>query len=104
MFRCHFGVNGFFLDNGLEEAPESRLYFAAYVIRLNSCSKSLTNTNVIIDSDAAQMFAVVKRIFWDKGMRTVFSTRSKVPYILKENSEERFYGPDYVFKPGKDEV
>ncbi|KAJ2915326.1 hypothetical protein MD484_g5051, partial [Candolleomyces efflorescens] len=80
---CHFGVNGFFLDNGLEEAPESRLYFAA---------------------DAAQMFAVVKRIFWDKGLRTVFSTRSKVPYILKENSEERFYGPDYVFEPGKDEV
>ena len=50
------------------------------------------------------MFAVVKRIFWDKGLRTVFSTRSKVPYILKENSEERFYGPDYVFEPGKDEV
>ncbi|RXW15542.1 hypothetical protein EST38_g10314 [Candolleomyces aberdarensis] len=80
---CHFGVNGFFLDNGLDEAPATGLYFAA---------------------DAAQMFAVVKRIFWDKGLRTVFSTRSKVPYILKENSEERFYGPDYVFKPGKDEV
>ncbi|KAF9462295.1 thiamine diphosphate-binding protein [Collybia nuda] len=81
---CHFGVNGFFLDNGLPESFETKLYFPA---------------------DGAQMMAVVKRIFWDKGLRTIFSTRSKVPYILKENSTERFYdNPDYIFVPGKDEV
>lgn len=51
------------------------------------------------------MMAVVKRIFWDKGLRTIFSTRSQVPYILKEDSDEKFYeDPAYVFEPGKDEV
>ena len=51
------------------------------------------------------MMSIVQRIFWDKGLRTIFSTRAQVPYILKENSTERFYeSPDYVFLPGKDEV
>lgn len=46
----------------------------------------------------------VKKVFFDKGLRFIFSTRSKVPWILKENSQERFYGPGYEFVPGKDEV
>lgn len=78
---CHFGINHFFADNGLSDV-HSFLYFPA---------------------DAAQMDAVIDRVFYDKGVRLVFSTRSKVPFILKEDGS-RFFGPDYVFVPGKDEV
>jgi len=66
---CHFGVNNMFADNGLTDAP-SWLYFPG---------------------DAAQMDAVVKRVFWDKGIRFIFSTRSKLPYILKEDGKTRFF-------------
>ncbi|KAF5339243.1 hypothetical protein D9758_013290 [Tetrapyrgos nigripes] len=79
---CHFGINNMFADNGLSDV-ESFLYFPA---------------------DAAQMTAVINRVFFEHGLRFVYSTRSKVPYILKPNSEERFYGSDYQFVPGKDEV
>ncbi|OXH57137.1 hypothetical protein J004_01568, partial [Cryptococcus neoformans] len=41
--------------------------------------------------------------FYDKGLRFVFSTRSKVPWILKEDGS-RFFDSDYKFVPGKDEV
>lgn len=78
---CHFGINSFFADNGLADT-QSWLYFPA---------------------DAAQMTAVVKRVFFDRGMRFVFSTRSKVPYLLKEDGS-RFFEGDYTFEPGKDEV
>jgi hypothetical protein len=53
------------------------------------------------------MSAVIDRIFFEHGMRFVFSTRSKVPYILKEGSKtERFFDPatGYRFQPGVDEV
>ncbi|KIY43817.1 Thiamin diphosphate-binding protein [Fistulina hepatica ATCC 64428] len=79
---CHFGVNNFFADNGLSDV-ESRLYFPA---------------------DALQMTAVVKRVFFEKGLRFVFSTRSKVPYMLKEDGVTKVFGEGYEFKPGKDEV
>jgi transketolase C-terminal domain/subunit len=78
---CHFGVNNFFADNGLGDV-QSWLYFPA---------------------DAAQMIAVVDRVFFEKGIRFVFSTRSKVPYLLKEDGS-RFYDDSYKFVPGKDEV
>ncbi|RDX57415.1 transketolase [Lentinus brumalis] len=78
---CHFGVNSLFADNGLADT-QSWLYFPA---------------------DPAQMTAVVKRVFFDKGIRFIFSTRSKVPYILKEDGS-RYFGDDYEFVPGKDEV
>jgi hypothetical protein len=78
---CHFGVNNFFADNGLGDV-ESFLYFPA---------------------DGAQMIAVVKRVFFERGVRFVFSTRSKVPYLLKEDGS-RFYDDSYEFVPGKDEV
>ncbi|KAJ8469324.1 hypothetical protein ONZ45_g16926 [Pleurotus djamor] len=78
---CHFGINSFFADNGLPDV-QSWLYFPA---------------------DAAQMIAVIDRVFFEKGVRFVFSTRSKVPWILKEDGT-RFFEGDYKFVPGKDEV
>ncbi|KAF9048821.1 transketolase [Panaeolus papilionaceus] len=78
---CHFGVNNMFADNGLSDV-RSFLYFPA---------------------DPTQMVAVVKRVFFERGIRFIFSTRSKVPWILKENGE-RFYDDQYEFVPGKDEV
>jgi len=80
---CHFGVNNFFADNGLEDAHETRLYFPA---------------------DVDQMTALVQQVFWDKGLRFIFSTRSKVPWILKEGTEDHYFGGDYKFVPGVDEV
>jgi len=78
---CHFGVNSFFGDNGLSDT-ESRLYFPA---------------------DALQMTAVVQQVFFERGMRFIFSTRSKVPFILNQ-SGSKFFGDGYKFVPGKDEV
>ncbi|KAK4695758.1 hypothetical protein P7C70_g8492, partial [Phenoliferia sp. Uapishka_3] len=80
---CHFGVNNFFVDNGLEDSHTTKLYFPA---------------------DPAQMTAVVQQVFFEKGLRFIFSTRSKVPWILKENSQEKFFGDGYKFVPGVDEV
>lgn len=78
---CHFGVNSFFADNGLSDV-QSWLYFPA---------------------DPLQMVAVVQRVFFERGIRFIFSTRSKVPYILKEDGTKYFDG-DYKFEPGKDET
>jgi len=78
---CHFGVNSMFADNGLSDV-ESFLYFPA---------------------DPAQMIAIIDRVFFERGLRFVFSTRSKVPWILKEDGT-RFFEGQYKFVPGKDEV
>lgn len=82
---CHFGINNFFADNGLEDAlVPTRLYFPA---------------------DPTQMTAVIEKVLYEPGLRFVFSTRSKVPWVLKEGSEtERFYGEGYKFVPGKDDI
>jgi transketolase C-terminal domain/subunit len=79
---CRTGVNSLFADNGLSDT-HSWLYFPA---------------------DATQMVAVIERVFFERGLRFVFSTRSKVPYILKEDGKTRYFGDDYKFEPGKDEV
>lgn len=79
---CHFGVNSFFADNGLSDV-HSWLYFPA---------------------DPLQMIAVVKQVFFERGVRFIFSTRSKVPYILKEDGVTKFFDGDYKFVPGKDET
>ncbi|MCF7987175.1 MAG: transketolase [Methylovulum sp.] len=79
---CHFGLNNFFADNGLNDGYATGLYFPA---------------------DPNQMRACVSSIFFNPGLRFVFSTRSKVPTILDENGKE-FFGGDYQFVPGKDEV
>lgn len=79
---CHYGINIFLANNGLPEGDKTRLYFAA---------------------DALQLKALVERIWKDEGIRYVFTTRSKVPFILKEDGS-KFYGEGYTFKPGKDEI
>jgi transketolase C-terminal domain/subunit len=71
-----------FADNGLSDV-QSWLYFPA---------------------DALQMVAVIERVFFERGLRFIFSTRSKVPYILKEDGQTRFFGGDYKFVPGKDDT
>lgn len=77
---CHFGVNSMFGDNGLSDV-QSWLYFPA---------------------DAAQMHAVINRVFFERGVRFVFSTRAKVPWIIREDGK-RFFETNYEFIPGKDE-
>lgn len=79
---CHFGLNNFFADNGLDDGYDTKLYFPA---------------------DPNQMKACVKKVFHDPGLRFIFSTRSKVPMILDADGNELF-GGDYTFTPGKDEV
>jgi transketolase len=79
---CHFGINNFFADNGLDDGYETRLYFPA---------------------DPNQMKACVESVFFDPGLRFIFSTRSKTPILLDENNNE-LYGGDYKFVPGKDEL
>ncbi|EJD02431.1 Thiamin diphosphate-binding protein [Fomitiporia mediterranea MF3/22] len=78
---CHFGINNFFGDNSLADG-QSWLY---------------------MPGDALQMDAIVKRVFFDRGIRFIFSTRAKVPFILKEDGS-KFFGDDYQFVPGKDEL
>ncbi|KAL5529748.1 hypothetical protein ACEPAG_5733 [Sanghuangporus baumii] len=78
---CHFGINNFFGDNGLEDS-QSWLY---------------------MPGDALQMNAIVKRVFFERGVRFIFSTRAKVPFILKPDGS-KFFGEGYEFVPGKDEV
>lgn len=49
------------------------------------------------------MVAVVKAVFFQRGLRFIFSTRSKIPWILGEDGK-RFFEGDYEFIPGKDDV
>ena len=81
---CHFGVNSFFADNGLSEV-QSWLYFPA---------------------DPLQMIAIVQQVFFERGLRFIFSTRSKVPYILKEDGKttDKFFDGGHKFVLGKDET
>jgi len=80
----HFGTSIFFADNGLSENDKTRLYFPA---------------------DPHQMRAIVENIFFDSGMKFIFSTRSPVPFILKQDGSEYFSTQNgYKFIPGKDEI
>ncbi len=79
---CHFGINNFYADNGLDDGYDTKLYFPA---------------------DANQMKAVVEGVFFDPGLRFIFSTRSKTPLLLNSDGGD-LYGGDYKFVPGKDEV
>ncbi len=79
---CHFGLNNMFADNGLSDGYDTNLYFPA---------------------DPLQMRACLETIFFNPGLRFVFSTRSKVPTILNTDGEE-FFGGNYKFVSGKDEV
>ncbi|MDD2661783.1 MAG: transketolase C-terminal domain-containing protein [Methylococcales bacterium] len=79
---CHFGLNNMFADNGLSDGYATNLYFPA---------------------DPLQMKACLETIFFDPGLRFVFSTRSKVPTILNTDGDE-YFGGNYKFVSGKDEV
>ncbi len=79
---CHFGLNSMFADNGLSDGYPTNLYFPADLNQMNAC----------IDS-----------IFFDPGLRFVFSTRSKVPGILDSDGND-YFASDYKFVSGKDEV
>jgi transketolase len=81
---CHFGINNMFAASGLPDGGHdlTRLYFPA---------------------DQHQFAACVKRIFNDPGLRFLFSTRSAVPDILKDDGS-LFFGPGYTFAPGKDDI
>jgi transketolase len=81
---CHFGINNFFAANGLPEDGHdlTRLYFPA---------------------DQNQFTACLKKIFKDPGLRFIFSTRSAVPDILKEDGTP-FYKKDDLFITGKDDI
>ncbi len=79
---CHFGINNFFADNGVAEGDTTRLYFPA---------------------DVWQLRAMLKKIFNDKGLRFIFSTRSATPTLFDDQGE-KIFGDSYVFQPGKDEV
>ena len=81
---CHFGVNLFFADNGFSDQSPTPLYFPA---------------------DPHQLRAIVEKVLWDEGLRFIFSTRSEVPYIEKENGGHFFdQQGGYTFQPGLDEV
>ena len=79
---CHFGLNNMFADNGLSDGYATNLYFPA---------------------DPLQMKACLETIFFNPGLRFVFSTRSKVPTILDSDGNE-YFGGNYKFVSGKDEV
>lgn len=79
---CHYGINLLLADSGLPEGDHTRLYFAA---------------------DALQLKAMVNTIWNDPGIRYVFTTRSKVPFLLNDAGQKLYEG-NYTFVPGKDEV
>ena len=79
---CHFGINAFFADNGLLENDATRLYYPA---------------------DSLQLKAVLSSIFFETGLRFVFSTRSGTPYILGADGK-RFFEEGYTFIAGKDDL
>lgn len=48
------------------------------------------------------MNKVVERVFWDKGLRFVYSSRSKVPELLDESGKP-YFGEGYTFELGRDD-
>ncbi|MEM1062318.1 MAG: transketolase C-terminal domain-containing protein [Planctomycetota bacterium] len=81
---CHFGLNSLFADGGLDDDGHdtTRLYFPADQHQFSKCLKSIFN---------------------DPGLRFIFSTRSAVPDLLKEDGTPVF-GDGYEFESGKDTV
>jgi transketolase len=79
---CHFGLNNFYADGGIDEGDTTRLYFPA---------------------DQHQMRAVVKKVYGEPGLRFVYSTRSPVPDLIGKDGKPLF-GEGYAFDPAKDEI
>lgn len=89
---CHFGINNMFADNGLEDGFETKLYFPCDPLQ---AEKLVQRTFPLVAKDGS---------FTNKGLRFVFTTRSKTPILLKEDGETPVYGEGYEFVPGKDEI
>jgi transketolase C-terminal domain/subunit len=81
--QCHFGVNNLFADCSLENehGPKMQLFFPA---------------------DVHQLDKVVDRVFWEKGLRFIYTSRSKVPELLDEEGAP-YFGKDYTFEVGRDD-
>jgi transketolase C-terminal domain/subunit len=81
--QCHFGINNFFADCSLEDehGPKMQLFFPA---------------------DVHQLDKVVDRVFWEQGMRFIYTSRSKVPELLDEAGKP-YFGEDYTFQLGRDD-
>ena len=81
---CHFGINSMYADGGVTPGhgdDTTRLYFPA---------------------DQYQFAACLKKIYFDPGLRFIFSNRSAVPDILDEAGKPMYQGK--AFEPGKDSV
>jgi transketolase len=79
---CHFGINPMFCDNGLEGQQASPLYFPAEKFHADK---------------------MMEKIFWEPGLRFVFSLRSPVPQLLDEAGNP-YFTDSYEFVSGKDDV
>jgi len=79
---CHFGINQLFADNGLPDAYETKLYWPV---------------------DGNQTKSLTEVVFADPGLRFIYTTRAATKNILTEAGEP-FYGPDFKFVSGKDDV
>ena len=82
---CHFGINSMFADGGVKPGhgeDTTRLYFPC---------------------DQHQFAKCINDIFFDEGLRFLFSNRAPVPDILKEDGS-LFFGDGYTFKKGVDDV
>mmetsp|Transcript_17063 Transcript_17063/g.25080 ORF Transcript_17063/g.25080 Transcript_17063/m.25080 type:complete len:354 (+) Transcript_17063:1142-2203(+) len=96
---CHFGINNMFADNGLEDGYDTKLYFPCDPLQ---AAKVVQRTFPLIGTSTSNDGS--KSTFTNKGLRFVFTTRSKTPILLKEDGETPVYGDGYSFVPGKDEI
>ena len=60
-------------------------------------------TRLYFPADQHQFRACLNKIYNDEGLRFIFSTRSGVPDLLKEDGSKVF-GDDYKFIVGKDDI
>lgn len=91
---CHFGINNLFADGGIPGAPADED---------GSPAEHADTTRVYFPGDPNQFAACIRTIFHQNGLRFLFSNRSKIPYILKEDGS-KFYGENYKFESGKDDL
>ncbi|MBI2572620.1 transketolase [Candidatus Woesearchaeota archaeon] len=79
---CHFGMNVFFTDNGFVDGDTTRLYYPA---------------------DSMQLRLMLQKVFFDAGLRFVFTPRSATPTIF-DTTGKPFFGRGYKFVSGKDDL
>ena len=51
-------------------------------------------TRLYFPADSLQLEKVVESVFWDEGLRFLYTTRSKVPLIQREDGSH-FFGDGY---------